>query len=273
MDLDGKYSRLKKLLTSFDQVAVAFSGGVDSTLLLKVATDCLGAKQVLAFTAVSPIFPAYEIEQSQKIARELGVRQELITTQQLELDQFTENGPQRCFHCKQHLFSLLLKGLQGSNGTNTLLDGSNLDDLNDYRPGQAAVTALNIRSPLLEAEFTKKDIRDLSRRLDLETWDKQPFACLATRFPYGTEITPEGLHQVDVCETWLRENGFSLYRVRSHGSVARIEVAVEDMPRLMDNQLRRTMISTFKENGFDYITLDLQGYRSGSLNETLPEPT
>jgi len=271
MDLDAKYSRLKELLTSFDKVAVAFSGGVDSTLLLKVASDCLGPHNVLALTAVSPIFPAYEIEQSQELARELKVQQRLIKTNQFSLNLFKENGPQRCFHCKHDLFSQLLKSVQQSDTVDTLLDGSNLDDLDDYRPGQDAIKELNIRSPLLEAELTKQDVRDLSRTLDLKTWDKQPFACLATRFPYGTEITLEHLHQVDACETWLRRNGFTLYRVRFHGQLARVEIDIQEMPRLVEKELRLAMIAAFKENGFDYITLDLQGYRSGSMNETLPE--
>jgi len=268
MDLDAKYSRLKELLTSFDKVAVAFSGGVDSTLLLKVTSDCLGPHNVLAFTAVSPIFPAYEIEQSQQLARELKVQQRLIKTNQLSLNQFKENGPQRCFHCKHLLLSQLLESVQQSD---TLLEGSNLDDLDDYRPGHEAIKNLNIRSPLLEAKLTKQDVRDLSRTLGLKTWDKQPFACLATRFPYGTEITLEHLQQVDACETWLRRNGFSLYRVRFHGQLARVEIDIQEMPRLVEKELRLAMIAAFKENGFDYITLDLQGYRSGSMNETLPE--
>lgn len=271
MDLDAKYLQLKELITSFDTVAIAFSGGVDSTLLLKVATDCLGSDNVLALTAVSPIFPAYEIEQSQQLADELNVRQKLIRTDELSLSQFKDNGPQRCFHCKHHLFSQLLKAAQQSDPTGTLLDGSNLDDLDDYRPGQEAIKNLDIRSPLLETKLTKQEIRELSRILGLKTWDKQPFACLATRFPYGTEITLEHLQQVDACETWLRRNGFTLYRVRFHGRLARVEVDVQDMPRLLKNELRPAMIAAFKENGFDYITLDLQGYRSGSMNETLPE--
>lgn len=270
MSLDEKYHHLQQLLSQFDSVAIAFSGGVDSTLLLKLACESLGSENVLALTAVSPIFPAYEVEQSQKLAREFGVRQNLITTDELTLDHFTDNSPQRCYHCKHHLFGQLLKTIEKS-GISTLLDGSNLDDLNDYRPGREALKSLKVRSPLLEAMLTKQDIRDLSRQLGLSTWDKQPFACLATRFPYGTRITAERLQQVDACENWLRQNSFSNYRVRYHGNLARVEIPAHEIHRLLEEELRQALVAAFKQNGFDYITLDLQGYRSGSMNETLPE--
>lgn len=270
MSLDKKYHHLQKLLSHFDSVAIAFSGGVDSTLLLKVACDNLGPERVLALTAISPIFPDYEIEQSRKLAREFGVKQKFVATDQLALDHFTDNSPQRCYHCKQHLFIQLLKSIEPSE-LSTLLDGSNLDDLKDYRPGLTAIKNLNIRSPLLEARLTKHDIRHLSRKLGLSTWNKQPFACLATRVPYGTKITREVLQQVDSCEHWLRQHKFTNYRVRSYGNLARIEINPLEMSRLLDESLRLSLVEAFKQNGFDYITLDLQGYRSGSMNETLPE--
>ncbi|MDX2480288.1 MAG: ATP-dependent sacrificial sulfur transferase LarE [Desulfuromusa sp.] len=270
MSLDEKYQHLQNILSEFSSVVIAFSGGVDSTLLLKVACDSLGTDKVLALTATSPIFPSYETEQSQLLAKEFGVRQQLINSNEMELADFVNNELQRCYHCKHNLFSLFLKEVTKT-ACKTLLDGSNIDDQDDYRPGQKAITQLKIRSPLLEANLGKQEVRALSRQLGLSTWDKQPFACLATRFPYGTRITVKGLKQVDQCETWLRLHGFSHYRVRCHNQLARIEVAPEEIARLLEGTLRIDLVETFKLNGFDYVTLDLQGYRSGSMNEILPE--
>lgn len=270
MSLVEKYQHLQNILAGFSSVAIAFSGGVDSTLLLKVACDSLGADKILALTATSPIFPSYEIEQSQRLAVEFGVRQQLISSHEMELADFVKNGLQRCYYCKHNLFSLFLNELKKTPGK-TLLDGSNLDDQDDYRPGQKAITQLNIASPLLEAKLGKPEIRELSRQLGLSTWDKQPFACLATRIPYGTRITIEGLKQIEQCETWLRLQGFSHYRVRCYNQLARIEVAPEEIARFLDETLRLDLVETCKSNGFDYVTLDLQGYRSGSMNEILPE--
>lgn len=267
MTLDDKYQQLQTILSEFDSVVVAFSGGVDSTLLLKVACDQLGVDSVLALTAISPIFPGYEIEQSSKLTQLFGVRQQLISSDEMALDSFVENGPRRCYHCKHSLFSRFLVEAEKISGT--LLDGSNLDDLDDYRPGREALKQLQLRSPLLEAGLGKAEIRTLSQQLELPTWDKQPFACLATRFPYGTRITVDRIRQIDQCENWLRLQGFTNYRVRYHDQLARIEVAEKDIPRLVKDPLRQNLLETFKLNGFDYITLDLQGYRSGSMNEVL----
>ena len=269
MALDEKYQHLQKILSGFDSVVVAFSGGVDSTLLLKVACDCLGTDKVLALTATSPIFPHYEIEQSKLLAEEFGVRQEFIDSNEMELSDFAENTLQRCYHCKHNMLRLFLQAMTERPGT--LLEGSNLDDQDDYRPGQKAVTQLKICSPLLEANFKKSEIRELSRQLELSTWNKQPFACLATRFPYGTRITIDRLQQVDQCETWLRLQGFSNYRVRYHNQLARIEVSPAEFTRLTEETLRLELVEIFKHNGFDYVTLDLQGYRSGSMNEILSD--
>ena len=269
MTLDEKYHHLQKILAEFDSVVIAFSGGVDSTLLLKVACNQLGPDNVLALTATSPIFPGYEIEQSSKLAQLFGVRQKLLSSDEMALESFVENGPRRCYHCKHSLFSQFLSAAEEISGT--LLDGSNLDDLDDYRPGREALNQLHLRSPLLEAKLGKQEIRKLSRQLGLSTWDKQPFACLATRFPYGTRITAERIQQIDQCETWLRLQGFAHYRVRYHDQLARIEVIEKDIPRLVKDPLRQNLLEVFKLNGFDYITLDLQGYRSGSMNEVLPE--
>ena len=269
MSLDEKYQHLQNILSEFNSVIIAFSGGVDSTLLLKVACDSLGADKVLALTATSPIFPSYEIEQSKLLAEDFGVQQQLFDSGEMELADFVKNNLQRCYHCKHNMLRLFLQVMTEMPGT--LLEGSNLDDQNDYRPGQKAVSQLKIRSPLLEAKLRKPEIRELSRRLKLSTWDKQPFACLATRFPYGTKITINKLKQIDQCENWLRLQGFSNYRVRYHNRLARIEISPTEIPRLMEVPLRLKLIEVFKFNGFDYVTLDLQGYRSGSMNEILSD--
>ncbi len=270
MTLADKYKRLQKILSEFDSAAIAFSGGVDSTLLLKVACDTLGLNNVLALTATSPIFPQYEIEQSQQLASDFGVKQKLISSKEMDLNDFVKNELQRCYHCKHNLFSLFLKEVEQSS-FEVLLEGSNLDDQNDYRPGQKAITQLKICSPLFEAQLNKQEVRELSQQLGLSTWNKQPFACLATRFPYGTKITESQLRKIDKCEAWLRIEGFSHYRVRCYDQLARIEVAPEEIPRLLDENFRLRLVELFKLNGFDYATLDLQGYRSGSMNEILPE--
>jgi len=268
MRLADKYRHLRQLLSGYTSAAIAFSGGVDSTLLLKVAADVIGPNGVLALTAVAPIFPAQETEQSRSLADMLGVHQRLLEIQPLDLPEFAANHPQRCYHCKRHIYELLLQQLDKA-GQTVLLDGSNLDDQQDYRPGHAALEQLKVRSPLLEAGLTKQEVRELSRQLELPTWDKQPFACLATRFPYGHPITAELLHRVDRCEDWLRRNGFQLYRVRCHQELARLELDPVDFSRMLDPALRAEMSSFFHDNGFDYVTLDLQGYRSGSMNEVL----
>ena len=270
MSLHAKMAKLQSLLAEMEQVVVAFSGGVDSTFLLKVASDCLGAQKVVALTATSPTYPDFEYQQACELAREIGVEQIVIESNELEIPGFADNPPRRCYHCKYELFSLCLEKAE-ERGFATVLDGSNLDDLADYRPGRDAVKELQIRSPLLEAGLGKDDIRALSRELGLKTWDKQAFACLSSRFPYGTKITVERLRQIDSCETFLRENGFRNYRVRYHDEIARIEVAPEEIQRLLDNQLRDSLVATFKQAGFTFITLDLQGYRTGSMNATLPK--
>ncbi|NOY12952.1 MAG: ATP-dependent sacrificial sulfur transferase LarE [Deltaproteobacteria bacterium] len=270
MDLTEKYQQLKRSLAEFESVVVAFSGGVDSTFLLRVASEVLGPEKVLALTATSPTYPQFEFEQSQKLAREIGVEQLVIESNELEIPGFAENSPQRCYHCKHELFSRCLQQAEEF-GYQTVLDGSNLDDLNDYRPGRDAIKQLRVSSPLLDAGLGKADIRQLSKQLGLPTWDKQPFACLSSRFPYGTRITVARLQQVDRCESWLREQGFSSYRVRYHQQLARIEVAPAEISRLLDDELRQQLVDEFKHAGFAYVTLDLQGYRTGSMNETLPE--
>lgn len=268
MTTEEKYDQLKINIGAMESVLVAFSGGVDSTFLLRVAVDVLGADRVLALTATSPTYPQYEFEESCRLAAAMGVRQVVVASGELNNPAFTRNDQRRCYHCKSMLFRLCQQKA-AELGFNEVLDGSNLDDLDDFRPGRDAVVELRVRSPLLEAGLTKEEIRSLSRQLGLPTAAKQAFACLSSRFPYGTEITPERLSQVERCEAFLREQGFVNYRVRYHHDIARIEVAVAELPRLLDPPLRDAVVGACKAAGFAYVTLDLQGYRTGSMNEVL----
>jgi uncharacterized protein len=269
MTLDDKYMRLQEVLSTCGSILVAFSGGVDSTFLLRVARDVLGTDRVAAFTATSPTYPFHEFEQSREMAREMGVRQVIVDSNELEIPGFSENTPHRCYHCKRELFTLCRRHADDLE-LETIADGSNLDDLQDHRPGRQAAQELQVRSPLLEAGLTKEDIRALSRRLDLPTWNKQALACLSSRFPYGTEITADRLEQVARCENFLRDRGFATYRVRYHGDLARIELSSTGSAAVLENaDLRQELIQTCKQAGFTYVTLDLQGYRTGSMNEVL----
>lgn len=268
MDPQEKLLALQNLLTPLESIAVAFSGGVDSTLLLRVAKDLLGAERVLAVTAVSPFFPIREQEESKSLAHQLGVRQELVRIDPLQTPEVTRNDAKRCYHCKKVLMRSCLERAKEL-GFLRLVDGSNLDDLADYRPGSEAIKELGISSPLVTAGLTKQDIRFLSRQLDLPTADKPAFACLASRIPYGTAITIKALSQVENCEAFLNRAGLSNFRVRHHGSTARIEVPPSLLPELIQEPLRSELVAHCKQAGFHFVTLDLEGYRTGSLNEEL----
>jgi uncharacterized protein len=263
-----KFERLRKIFEKMGKVLVAYSGGVDSTLLLKVAKDTLGDRNVLAVTALSPLYPDRELTDAKRMAQEMGLRHLLIDSNELEIEGFSKNPPNRCYYCKRELFEELLN-LAQKEAIPFIVEGSTLDDDKDHRPGRKAVQELGIRSPLKEAMFTKGDVRELSKVLSLPTWDKPSFACLASRFPYGEEITEEGLKMVDEAEAFLISLGFKQVRVRHYPNLARIEVYPEEISRLMNGPLREKVVSRLKEIGYQYVTLDLQGFRSGSMNEVL----
>ncbi len=262
-----KLARLQKILRGMNKALVAFSGGVDSSLLLKVALDVLG-REAFAVIAGSETYPEREVRAARALARKLAARVEVVRTQEIDNPAFYENSPRRCYHCKRELFSLLRK-MADERGIPYVLDGSNADDRSDYRPGSEAGRELGIRSPLQEAGLTKADIRVLSKMYGLPTWNKPSMACLASRFPYHVPIERANLTRVAKAEEVLRQLEFVQLRVRHHGDIARIEVTAEDIPKLLDAPVRRKIATRFKKLGYIYVTLDLEGYRTGSLNEPL----
>jgi uncharacterized protein len=263
-----KLERLNNRLKELERVVVAFSGGVDSTFLLRAAKNALGRDCVLAVTAVSEIHPEGEIGDARRLAKRIGVRHLLVRSGEMEEEAFLANPPERCYVCKKSVFASLQK-LAAGEGYRHVVDGTNADDAADIRPGRKALKELGIISPLDEVGFNKSEIRALSRKWNLPTWNRPALACLATRIPYGTRIRPELLKRIDEAETFLRRLGFIQLRVRDHGSLARIEIASGEMLNIRKPDVSAKIVKKFKSIGYRYVTMDLEGYRMGSLNEVL----
>ena len=262
-----KINGLKKHLEQLGSLAVGFSGGVDSSFLLAVAHEVLG-ERVIAVTAVDASIPERELKEAEAFCDERGIRHIVCRVDPMQEEGYRKNGPERCYFCKRMIFSKI-KAVADENGIAYVAEGSNMDDLSDYRPGLKAVEELSVRSPLREAGLYKAEIRLLSKAMGLKTWSKPAYACLASRFAYGEEITEDKLRMIDLAEQFLIEQGFIEERVRMHGNIARIEVPKEDILRLAADEMREAVSERFREIGFMYVTLDLHGYRTGSMNDTL----
>lgn len=269
MTIHDKYRVLQENLKALGSVAVAFSSGVDSTFLLKAAQEALGDK-VIAVTASSCSFPKRELEEAKAFCEKNGICQIIVESEELDIDGFRQNPKNRCYLCKHELFEKIWE-IAKENGMNAVAEGSNMDDNGDYRPGLIAVKELGVSSPLRQAELSKAEIRELSKEMGLPTWDKQSFACLSSRFVYGETINEKKLGMVDKAEQLLLDMGFHQVRVRIHGNIARIEVLPGEIARIVEEENRMQIASKLKEYGFDYVTLDLLGYRTGSMNETLED--
>jgi len=267
LSAEEKLSKLKKVVGELESVVVAFSGGVDSSLVAKVCYDVL-KDNAMAVTARSETYPDFEFEEAKKLAREIGIRHMVIDTSELAIEGFANNPPERCYFCKTELFGKL-KDIAKVQGFLNVADGANLDDTKEFRPGLEASKELDVKSPLKISGMTKQDIREVSKMLNISNWDKPAYACMSSRFPYGQSITEEKLSMVSEAEKYLRSLGLIQFRVRHHETIARIEVLPEDIHLLTNSPAREELTGKFKEIGFTYVTLDLEGYRSGSMNEVL----
>ncbi|UTR11924.1 ATP-dependent sacrificial sulfur transferase LarE [Evansella sp. LMS18] len=267
MNLKEKNQKLSEIIQSMDSILVAFSGGVDSTFLLARIYEEVGDK-VLAVTAASETFPTREFEEAVALAGVIGAPHFTIDIKEFENENFVANNPDRCYHCRDGLYHRL-SAIAVEKGYPYIVDGTNASDTGDYRPGMKATREKGVRSPLLEAGLTKDDIRILSKNMGLKTWNKPSFACLSSRIPYGTRITKKAIDQLDIAENYLFSLGFYQVRVRHHDNIARIEVLKEEFPKILEHQ--EEIFERFKEIGFQYVTLDLNGYRTGSMNEVLKE--
>jgi len=267
MTIEQKWERLKELIRELGSAVLAYSGGVDSSLLLKAASEVLGSRLV-AVTACSETYTLAELAAAKEFAASLGVALRILHTAELECEEFVQNSPERCYFCKKELFGKL-KNIADTEGIPHIIDGSNTDDLKDYRPGSKAAGEFSVRSPLREAGFSKSDIRACARMLNLPVWDKPSLACLSSRIPYGTRITPKTLLSIQSAEDQLRALGFQQIRVRHHGDTARIEIDRGDFERLLSGDTAQKITAAFKRLGYTYVCLDLEGYRTGSMNEVL----
>jgi len=271
-ELNEKYETLKRHVSGYRNAMVAYSGGVDSVFLLKVAVDCLGSEAVLACLGLSESVAHSEYQGAREVADKIGAKMEIVSPNEMQNPNYLANPENRCFFCKTELYTVLAD-VARERHFEVIFNGTNADDLGDYRPGLQAADDFKVISPLADANLTKSEIRTLSKELDLQTWDKPAQPCLSSRVVYGLSITPKRLSQVERAEEFLREKGFKELRVRHHDKLARIEVPAEQLPDLIAEPIRSEINRTFKELGFTYVSLDLQGFRSGSCNEALPPST